>query len=145
MYNQEPTYSILRNFGCTCYPYLRPYATSKLDSRSDKCIFLGYSASHLGYRCLSLTSDKLYISRDVIFQEHDYPFESSSSINNSPSSSPLKLLGRFPHSLLPPIWLSLHSPPLTQPFNLLSHQSSRHHLHHRHYLHHRYRLPPRSH
>ena len=61
---------------------------------------------------------------------------------------PLRLsdfLGRFPHPPLPPIWLSLHSPPLTQPFNLLSHRSSRYHLHLRHCLHHRYRLPPRSH
>ena len=101
VFNQEPTYSVLRNFGCTCYPCLRPYATSELDSRSDKFIFLGYNASHLGYRCLSLSSGKLYISRDVIFREHDYPFASSSPVNNSPSSSPLRLLGSSPASTSP--------------------------------------------
>ena len=101
VYNQEPTYSVLRNFGCTYCPCLCPYATSKLDSRSDKCIFLVYSASPLGYRCLSLSSGKLYISRDVIFREHDYPFASSSPFNNSPSSSPLGLLGPSPASSSP--------------------------------------------
>ena len=81
VYSQEPSYSLLRNFGCTCYPCLRPYATSKLDSRSEKCVFLGYSAFHLGYRCLSLTSGKLYISQDVIFSKHDYPYKSSMIIS----------------------------------------------------------------
>ena len=38
VYNHEPSYSLLRCFGCTCYPCLCPYATSKLDSRSEKCV-----------------------------------------------------------------------------------------------------------
>ena len=74
-YNQEPEYSSLKNFGCTCYPCLHPYTTSKLDSRLERCVFLGYSAFHSGYRCLSLTSGKLYISRDVTFIENIYPYK----------------------------------------------------------------------
>ena len=78
VYNQEPDYSLLKSFGCTCYPCLHSYTTSKLDSRSKRCVFLGYSAFHSGYRCLSLTSGKLYISRDVIFIENTYPYKEQS-------------------------------------------------------------------
>ena len=78
VYHQVPQYSLLKNFGCTCYPCLRPYTTSNLDSRSERCIFLGYSAFHSGYRCLSLASGKLYISRDVVFIENAYPFKEQS-------------------------------------------------------------------
>ena len=60
------------------------------------CIFLGYSAFHHGYRCMSLTSGRLYISRDVIFQEQVYPFqEQPEIINSEPNSSP-SLLGTSP-------------------------------------------------
>ena len=98
VYNEEPTYSFLRSFGSACYPCLHSYAASKLDPRSDKCVFLGYSASHLGYRCISLSSGKLYISRDVIFQEHDYPLKSSSLIKNSQHSLSHGLLESSPAS-----------------------------------------------
>ena len=78
VYNQAPQYSLLKNFACTCYPCLRPYISSKLDSQSERCIFLGYSAYHSGYRCLSLASGKLYISRDIVFIENVYPFKEQS-------------------------------------------------------------------
>ena len=45
LFNVAPTYSKLKPFGCLCYPWLRPYNTSKLQSRSASCIFLGYSSS----------------------------------------------------------------------------------------------------
>ena len=98
-YNQEPNYNLLKSFGCTCYPCLRPYTTSKLDSRSERCIFLGYSVFHHGYRCISLTSGKLYISSDVIFLEHIYPYKELSSINNPDTQHTLGLLGSSPTTI----------------------------------------------
>ena len=51
---------------------------------------MGYSLSHKGYKCLD-SNDKLYISRDVIFDETTFPFaqtdQSSYSIHNSSSLS----------------------------------------------------------
>ena len=96
VYHQEPDYTLLKSFGCACYPCLRAYSSSKFDSRSERCIFLGYSAFHHGYRCMSLTSGRLYISRDVIFQEHIFPFqEQPEIINTEPGSSP-SILGTSP-------------------------------------------------
>ena len=100
VYNQEPDYSLLRSFGCTYYPSLRPYATSKMDSQSERCVFLGYSAFHIGYRCLSLTSGKICISRDVIFIEHDYPYKKQPLFSNSDTPSTLGLLASSPVPIL---------------------------------------------
>ena len=96
VYNKEPDYNLLKSFGCTCYPCVRPYITSKLDTRSERCIFLGYNAFHYGYRCLSLSSGKLYISCDVIFMETSYPYKEQPPINNPDTQLTLGLLGSYP-------------------------------------------------
>ena len=101
VYHREPTYSLLKSFGCSCYPCLRPYASTKFDPRSEQCIFLGYSAVHLGYQCLSLTTGKIYISRDVVFQENDYPYKLP-FLSPFNSNSFLGLLGPPPTQPSPP-------------------------------------------
>jgi hypothetical protein len=37
------------------------------------CIFLGYAENSKGYKCFSLDYDHCYYSRDVIFNEQDFP------------------------------------------------------------------------
>lgn len=68
----KPDYSFLRVFGCACWPNLRKYNTRKLNFRSKQCVFLGYSSLHKGYKCLDRTTGRIYISRDVIFDESQY-------------------------------------------------------------------------
>ena len=70
----KPDYSHLRVFGSACYPYLRPVADHKLEPRSLKCVFLGYSPNYKGYRCLYAPTGKVYISRHVVFDEEYFPF-----------------------------------------------------------------------
>ena len=124
LFNQEPDYNFLHNFGCACYPYLRLYAASKLDSRLERCAFIGYSAFHHGYRCISMTSGQIYISRDVIFTEKHYPF--AKKLHDNPSStesiqSVRGILGSFPLevSIQPPTTENLNSNPVhTNPNNI---------------------------
>ena len=71
---QKPDYLSLRTFGCACWPNLRPYNRHKLELRSKQCAFLGYSNLHKGYKCLDIQSGRVYISRDVIFDEENFPF-----------------------------------------------------------------------
>lgn len=45
LFNKSPNYNFLRNFGCSCYPFLIPYNKHKLDFRLHECLFLSYSIS----------------------------------------------------------------------------------------------------
>lgn len=74
LHDKSPTYDALRIFGCACFPMMRPYTQNKLDPRSLKCVFLGYSKKYKGYRCLLLVTGRVYISRHVIFDESKFPF-----------------------------------------------------------------------
>jgi hypothetical protein len=53
--------------------YVR-HGCHKLAPRSSLCVFLGYSENHKGYRCLDLDSNRLIISRHVVFDESSFPF-----------------------------------------------------------------------
>ncbi|KAK1436331.1 hypothetical protein QVD17_02110 [Tagetes erecta] len=85
IFHRSPNFNYLRVFGCQCFPHLRPYNPHKMDLRSTPCIFLGYSPSHHGYRCLDPTSDRIYIARHVRFNEHFFPFSQSSQLPSTPS------------------------------------------------------------
>jgi hypothetical protein len=78
-----PNYSMLRVFGCACWPHLRAYNKTKLSFRSKECVFLGYSSLHKGYKCLDHESGRVYVSRDVIFDEHVFPFHRDSNQSSS--------------------------------------------------------------
>jgi hypothetical protein len=71
---KKPDYLSLRTFGFACWPNLRPYNRHKLELCSKQCAFLGYSNLHKGYKCLDIQSWRVYISRDVIFDEEVFPF-----------------------------------------------------------------------
>lgn len=71
---QEPDYSVLCIFGCACWPNLYPYNTRKLQFRSKRCVFLGSSNIHKGFKCLDIAEGRVYIFRDVIFDETVFPF-----------------------------------------------------------------------
>ena len=63
-FHSPPNYSLLKVFGCACWPNLRPYNSNKLQPRSFRCVFLGYNLIHKGYKCLHISLGWVYISRD---------------------------------------------------------------------------------
>ena len=67
---QKPSAKHLRVFGCMCYVHIPAAKRSKLDEKSEKGIFLGYSSQSKGYRVYNLQTKKLIISRDVEFDEN---------------------------------------------------------------------------
>jgi hypothetical protein len=77
LYGTTPSYDHLRVFGCDCYPNISATAPNKLSPRSTRCLFLGYSPDHKGYRCLDLTSHRIIISRHVVFDEDVFPLAGS--------------------------------------------------------------------
>jgi hypothetical protein len=77
LYGTTPSYDHLRVFGCACYPNTSATAPHKLSPRSTRCLFLGYSPDHKGYRCLDLTSHRIIISRHIVFDEDVFPLAGS--------------------------------------------------------------------
>jgi hypothetical protein len=67
-------YTMLRVFGCDCWPNMRPYNQRNLNFRTKRCTFIGYSSAHKGYKYLDHTTGRLYISRVVMFDESIFPF-----------------------------------------------------------------------
>ena len=86
LFDHAPDYSFLKVFGCKCFPWLRPYAATKLDFRSTECIFIGYSLNQKGYKCWCPSTGKVYLSRHVRFVEHVFPFSPTSSSNSISAS-----------------------------------------------------------
>ena len=79
LFGTQPTYEHLRVFGCMCYPNLSATAPHKLSPHSTLCVFLGYSAHDKGYCCLDLSTNKVIISRHVVFDESFFPFDEQHS------------------------------------------------------------------
>jgi len=76
LHGHEPDYQFLRTFGCAVWPNLRAYNSRKLQFRSKRCVFLGYSNSHKGFKCLDPSEGRIYVSCDVVFDEGIFPFSS---------------------------------------------------------------------
>jgi hypothetical protein len=86
LYSTQPSYDHLRVFWCACYPNMSSTVPHKLAPRSSLCIFLGYSSEHKGYRCLELQSNRIIISRHVVFDESFFPFSDMSTTPMAPSA-----------------------------------------------------------
>jgi hypothetical protein len=95
-FQKNPYYSFFKVFGCKCYPYIRPYTAHKLAPRSTPYVYLGYSHTYKEYKCLDLHTNKIYISRHVIFDENSFPFKiqslSSAPLSSASSSSSLLVI-----------------------------------------------------
>ncbi|PKU64658.1 Retrovirus-related Pol polyprotein from transposon TNT 1-94 [Dendrobium catenatum] len=98
MFNTTPSYNHMRTFGCECYPLLPPTQRTKLTTTSPRCVFLGYAETAKGYRCLNTQTHKIIVSRNVKFNESNFPFKNRSE-QASPISdfTPPSLL--IPHSI----------------------------------------------
>ncbi|GJS63973.1 retrovirus-related pol polyprotein from transposon TNT 1-94 [Tanacetum coccineum] len=87
IFKRSPDYSFLPVFGCLCFPHLCPYNRHKMDFHSTSCVFLGYSPSHHGYRCLDISTERLYIARHVCFNEAQFPFDIPKTTSLPPSKT----------------------------------------------------------
>jgi transposase InsO family protein len=62
----------LRTFGCITYTHIPSELTKKLDDRSEKCIFTGYSETSKAYRLYNPITKKLILNRDAKFLENQF-------------------------------------------------------------------------
>lgn len=66
----KPSVNHLRVFGCICHVWIPAAKRRKLDDKSEKGVFMGYSSVSKGYRVYVLNTKKIEVSRDVVFEEH---------------------------------------------------------------------------
>ncbi|XP_075076555.1 uncharacterized protein LOC142163195 [Nicotiana tabacum] len=73
LHGRPPSLDHLRVFGCLCYA-TTSVRNDKFDARARATVFLGYSTTQKGYKLLDLSNNKFFMSRDVVFKEHIFPF-----------------------------------------------------------------------
>ena len=101
-------------FGCVCFVHILTPGQDKLSTKARKCVFLGYSRIHRGYRCYSPDINCYFISSDVTFFENSSFFSSTAHL---PVSDVLSILLVLPSPDFP-------SPPtdvVTRPLHVYTH------------------------
>ncbi|TQE01264.1 hypothetical protein C1H46_013171 [Malus baccata] len=90
LFGTSPSISHLKVFGCACFPLLKQLNSSKLQPKTSQCIFIGYAGQYKGYLCLNPLTNKIYVSRHVLFDETTFPYSSIITSNSASShiSSP---------------------------------------------------------
>ena len=89
-YGRKPDVSHFRVFGCMAYAHVPDCERRKLDTKSKKMRFVGYSLTSKGYRLFDETNRKLYIRRDVEFNESDFGQTSAMTTEPDPKSMEVK-------------------------------------------------------
>jgi hypothetical protein len=65
----KPSVTHLRVFGCVAYAKISDARRTKLDDKSERCIFVGYGERRMGYKLYNPITKKVIMSKDVIFEE----------------------------------------------------------------------------
>lgn len=104
----------LKTFGCTVFVHDHQKNKSKLDPKSIKCVFIGYSSTQKGYKCYSPTLHQMFVSMDATFFENQSFFPKSSvqgDIQGEPESWE-EFEPEVSNSLPPPIPLASSIEPI---------------------------------
>jgi hypothetical protein len=72
---KNPSLAHLIVFGCDTFVHIPKERRTKLDSKSKKCIFIGYKDGIKGYKLSNPSTRTEIYSRDVIFRENKSTFE----------------------------------------------------------------------
>lgn len=75
MFDRPPDLSYMKIIGCLCHATKLP-RTNKFGPRSIRSVLMGYGITQKGYRLYDLKDKVFFISRDVVFTEPVFPFQS---------------------------------------------------------------------
>jgi transposase InsO family protein len=72
-----------KKFGCVCFVHNTSSGISKLDVKSHKCVFVGYSSGKKRYKCYDPVKKRMFESLDVTFRETESYFVLSNAQSNT--------------------------------------------------------------
>ncbi|GJT98735.1 putative RNA-directed DNA polymerase [Tanacetum coccineum] len=85
---RKPHVGHLRVFGCVAHMRVAKGHLKKLDERSMRLVHLGVEKGTKAYRLLDPNTGKIYVSRDVVFEEPQaWMWENSTKIKETPGMS----------------------------------------------------------
>ena len=83
---EKPNIGHLKVFGCMAYSHVPDSQRQKLDKKAVKLRFVGYCIQSKGYRLLDEKTSRVFIRRDVIFNEQDFGHKSEVLKQSSPET-----------------------------------------------------------
>lgn len=72
---RKPNYEHLRVTGCLCYVNNQHAGGDQFAPKGSRCMLIGYPSGQKAYKLYDLDNHKIVVSRDVVFQEHVFPFK----------------------------------------------------------------------
>lgn len=81
LHGKAPDYTHLRVFGSLCFAHNQSHKGDKFATHSRKSVFVGYPYGKKGWRLYDLERQEFFISRDVVFFEHQFPFHDSQTVS----------------------------------------------------------------
>lgn len=107
LFKKPPDLHHLHVVGCLVFVHKPDERRSKLDSKTIKCILVGYSKEIKAYKCYEPGTRLIYISRDVHFAESRFWHTSFASTVPRPS---LALESLLDHSAVIEVFDSILTP-----------------------------------
>ena len=71
-YGRKPNVNHFKVFGYVAYVHIKDDKRRKLDAKVEKMCFVGYSLKSKGYRLYDESKRKVFVRRDVEFNENDF-------------------------------------------------------------------------
>lgn len=78
LFKEKPDYNSLKVFGCLACAHNSLLPSEKFTHRGLPFLFLGYPPHKKGFKLINLNTHQEFISRDVHFYEHIFPFHPDS-------------------------------------------------------------------